>query len=355
MKPPQQLGPQARQSIVIRITVLALSLAAAVSAQITAPKVGEINFYGLHKTTPDRIQTTSGLREGEALPSSKADAEESIERVPGVVLARIEAVCCQGDAAIVFVGVEEKGAAHAAFRSPPAGTPVLPQEIIDTYREFLTAVQHAAARGSAVEDLTAGHSMMADPEPRAIQEQFATYAREHVAELRSVLRDGAGAEQRAVAAAVIGYAPKKSEVSNDLQYALQDPDDAVRANSIRSLMAIAVLASKQPELGIQISATWFVEMLNSIVLADRMESTKALLTLTDRPAPQILQLIRERGVPALTEMARWKTPRYALPPFILLGRAAAMPDAEILTIWRTGDRESLIKKAAPPSSRPAKR
>ena len=360
MNPPQQPGPPQRLSNVLRILALSLAvttLAPGQAALAQIPAVGEINFYGLRKVTADRILSAAGIRQGQALPASKADAEDTIEKVPGIVLARIEAVCCEGDGAILFVGVEEKGAPHAAFRSAPTGEPVLPQEIVNTYRDFLTAVQHAAARGSAVEDLTAGHSMMADAEPRALQEQFAAYAREHADLLRDVLRTASEPEQRAVAATVIGYVPKKPDIVNDLQYALQDPDDAVRANAIRSLVAIAVLASRQPELGIKISATWFIEMLNSIVLADRLESTKALLTLTDRSAPEVLQQIRERALSALAEMARWKTPRYALPPFILLGRAAALPDIEIQKIWRTGDRESLIKKALPAparTSRPAK-
>ena len=353
MKPAQQSRPLPRQISLTRVIALSLSLAAAAMAQ-TTPKVGEINFYGLRKTTPERILGAAGLREGDSLPSSKGDAEEGIEKVPGVVMARIEAVCCAGDTTILFVGVEERGAAHAAFRTAPAGEAALPQQIADSYREFLTAVQRAAARGNVVEDLTAGHSMMADPEPRAIQEQFAAYARDHVEDLRNVLREGSDASQRSVAAAVIGYAPKKSAVVNDLQYALQDPEDSVRVNAIRSLVAIAVLASKQPELGIHISATWFVEMLNSIILADRIESTKALLTLTDRAAPEVLAQVRERALPTLAEMARWKTPRYALPPFLLLGRAAGIPDAEIQRVWRNGDREPLIKKALTPA-RPAKR
>ena len=65
---------------------------------------------------------------------------------------------------------------------------------------------------------------------------------------------------------MIAYAPHKPDVVNDLQYALQDPDEAVRANAVRALNGFAVLAAKQPARGIRVSATWFVEMLNSIVL-----------------------------------------------------------------------------------------
>jgi hypothetical protein len=86
-------------------------------------------------------------------------------------------------------------------------------------------------------------------------------------------------------------------------------------------------------------------MLNSIVLSDRMESTKALLTLTDRANAPVLDQIRERALPALAEMARWKMPRYALPPFLLIGRVAEMPDADTHRSWEKGDRETVIAKA----------
>jgi hypothetical protein len=186
---------------------------------------------------------------------------------------------------------------------------------------------------------------MADPEARAFQEGFIAFAGEHVEQLRAVLRNASDPEQRAVAAAMIGYAPAKRQVTDDLQFALQDPEEAVRANAARSLMAIAVLAGKQPELSIRISATWFVELLNSVVLSDRFESAKTLLTLTDRANPSALDLIRERAVPSLVEMARWKTPRYALPAFLLLGRVAGMVDDEVQKAWEQENRELVIRKA----------
>jgi hypothetical protein len=44
-------------------------------------------------------------------------------------------------------------------------------------------------------------------------------------------------------------------------------------------------------------------------------------------------------------MARWKTPRYALPPFLLLGRAGGMSDAQIHERWQKGDLEAVIRQA----------
>ena len=321
----------------------AILFACSIAAQ--APVAGDINFYGLRRVTPERILSVTRLKTGDPLPPSKGEIEDRISDVPGVILARVEAICCEGRAATVFVGIEEQGAPHASFRSPPAGEAVLPETLTGTYQEFLAAAQHAASLGRSAEDLTAGHSLMADPAARQLQQQFLSFAADNVDLLRSVLRDGAVPEQRAIAATVIGYAPDKTAVVNDLQFALQDPDEAVRANAIRSLTAFAVLAAKQPAIRLQVSPTWFVELLNSVVLSDRTESTRALLTLTDRGGAPVLEQIRERAIPALSDMARWKTPRYALPPFVLLGRAARLTEDEIQRSWEKGDREAVIGRA----------
>jgi hypothetical protein len=187
--------------------------------------------------------------------------------------------------------------------------------------------------------------MMADAAARAYPGEFISFAASHLGQLRDVLRNAAEPDQRAIAAAVINYAPNKKEIVDDLQYAVQDPEESVRANAIRSLTAIGVLAASQPDLGIKISPTWFIKLLNSIALSDRVESAKALLTLTDRGDRAVLGQIREHGLPALAEMARWKTPRYALPPFLLLGRVAGLAETASHQSWEKGDRETVIGKA----------
>lgn len=303
-----------------------------------APRIADINLYGLQKTTADRVLAVLHARPGDPLPPSKGALEDELEKMPGVVLGRIEAVCCEGADAILFVGVEERNAPHPAFRTPPAGEATLPEGLADVYRQYLAAVARAARGGSAAEDLTAGHSRMADPGVRAIQDRFAAFADEHLAQLREVLSNAAEPEQRAIAATVIGYASNKKEVALDLQQAMRDPDDAVRGNAMRALRAFAVAR-------IPLSATWLVELLHSIVLSDRIESTRVLLTLTDRPNWEALDLIRSRALGSLVEMAQWKTPRYALPPFMLLGRAGGLTDAQTQSYWASGNRTAVIQKA----------
>jgi hypothetical protein len=302
-------------------------------ATAQTPAVGDINFYGLRKITPERILGVLKLAPGDRLPASKAGMEDTIAEVPGIVDTRVEAVCCEGARVSLFIGVEERGAPHAMFRSAPAGSAVLPQEIMDSYDAFLTATQRAAIRGE---------SQAASSEP-----QFTTYAAEHLALLHDALRDASGPDHRAVAAALMRYAPKTQSVVDDLQYALQDSDETVRSNAVRSLAAVA--ASDNPKL--KIAPTWLVELLNSIILSDRVESTNALIVMTNRGNREILGLLRERGLPSLSEMARWSSQRYALPPFLLLGRVAGMTDADVQEYWKKGDKETVLQKATGAPSR----
>lgn len=320
---------------------IALALLAAVALSADAPRVGDIEFYGLHKLSEQKLLHSLHLQVGDALPPSKGDLEDQLEAITGVVSAHVEAACCEGGKTTLFIGIEEKGAPHLAFHSTPSGDAALPADIVDLYHQFLDAVREAARRGSAAEDLTAGHSLMADPTARLLQFQFADFAGAHLSQVQDVLRDSSDDEQRAIAATIIGYAPNKKDVVNDLENALQDPDESVRANAVRALNAIAVLARLEPKLGIRVSATWFVEMLNSIVLSDRARAADALVTLTEHDRAGLDQ-IRERALDSVVEMAQWKNLRYALPPFILTGRLAGMNEQEIQKAWTSGDRQSVI-------------
>ncbi len=316
------------------------------------PRVGDVEFYGLHKLSDQKLLHVLHLAPGDPLPPSKGDLEDELEKVPGVVLAHVEAACCEDGKTTLFIGIEEKGAPHLAFHSAPDGDALLPGDMVEVYRQFLDAVRDAAHRGSTAEDLTSGHSLMADSHVRLLQFQFADFAGAHLDLVRNVLRGSDDAEQRAMAATIIGYAPDKKEVLNDLEDAMQDPDEAVRANALRALNAIAVLARLQPGAGIRVPATWLVEMLNSIVLSDRTRATDALVSLTEQDRAALDQ-VRARALDSVVEMAQWKNLRYALPSFILAGRLAGMNEQEIQKAWTSGDRQTVIALAL--GSKPKKK
>jgi len=332
--------PRPRRTTFVKFCCIYICAVALLAAQ--APRIGDIEFYGLHKVPEQKLLHALHVKPGDVLPPSKGDLEDELEKVPGVILAHVEAVCCEAGKVTLFVGIEEKGAPHLAFHTPPTGDAVLPQEIVDTYHQLLEAVHNAARRGSTAEDLTSGHSLMADPDARDLQERFIDFAGAHMLLLRDVLSESGDDEQRAMAATIIGYAPIKKDAVNNLESAMQDPDEAVRANALRALNAIAVLGRLQPNLEIHVSSTWFVEMLNSIVLSDRTRAATALVTLTDQDAAGALDQIRDRALDSVVEMAQWKELRYALPAFILTGRIAGMSEPEIQKAWTSGHRQEVI-------------
>jgi hypothetical protein len=186
---------------------------------------------------------------------------------------------------------------------------------------------------------------MADPLVREIQLAFPGVAETHLGELRNVLRNSSDDEQRAIAAFLIGYAPKKDQVADDLQFALRDADPGVRANAARAIIALAVYARLNADSGIKLEPTWFIEMLNSLSWSDRERALNALQILTDSRDATMLAQLRNRALPALVEMSRWKTLEHALPAFVLAGRVAGLSEQQIQDAWTRGDRESVITAA----------
>ncbi len=324
--------------------VLVCLLAGLLPAQ--GPEIGIIDFYGLRKVSEQEARAALGAREGGPLPRSKGDAEEAIENLPGVARAYLQAVCCDEGKAILYVGIEERGAPHFDYRNPPTDPVLLPEEIHQTYVHFLAALGEAVRTKDTAEDLTQGHSLMANPACRARQEEFVAEAGKHLEVIRDVLRNSMNEEHRAIAAYVIGYAPDKKAVVNDLLYALRDPDDTVRNNAMRSLAAIGVLARRKPSLDIRIPATWLIEMLNSIIWTDRSTAAVNLVNLTEDRDAETLEQIRQRALPALIDMARWKHLPHALPAYILLGRVLGMKEKDIQQAWSSDHREELIDEAA---------
>ena len=327
----------------MRLSFLLLLLAGPVGAQ--PPKIGVLDFYGLRKIPERQVRQTIGVKEGDPLPPSKGDVEERLDKLSGVIESHVEAICCDQGKVILYVGIEERGSPHFEIREPPEGDEKLPSEITGAYGRFLEAVEKAGRRGNTGEDFTQGYSRIADLSARAIQDMFPVMAKDHFTELRAVLRNSDDEQQRATAAYVMAYAPDRKAVVGELQFALRDADPGVRANAARGLKALAVKATLDPSAGIKIEPTWFIEMLNSLSWSDRSRAMEGLEILTDKRDPAVLDQLRERALPALADMARWKTLPHALPAYILLGRAAGIPEERIQESWSSGDREPLIGEA----------
>jgi hypothetical protein len=314
---------------------LLVSLAAASLALAQAPHVGPVELYGVRKVSEERLRAAIGLQAGDTLPASKADIEERVERVPGVLRGQVEAVCCTGNAAVLYVGIEEREAPHVEFHPAPAGAAGLPQPITAVYGDFVDYFGAEARVGNPT-----------GPAADTYRGTFEHLAQDNAAALRHVLRESDEPDERAIAAWVLRYAPVTKEAVADLQYAMLDDDRAVRSNAMRSLLALAPRAAADPDLGVRIEITWFVELLNSLDWDDRHEAAEGLVALTAGRDPSTLDLLRDRALAALADMARWKTPEHAHAAFVLLGRTAGLSEPDIEAAWNRGDRDAVLKQKA---------
>jgi hypothetical protein len=306
-----------------------------------------IEIYGTHRTPDAEIRKALGAQEGGRLPKSKGEAEERLMQIAGVTGAHIEAACCDDRGqAILYVGLEERGSPHFNYHEEPASEDVvLPEPVVGAYREFLEAAREAGRSGNTGEDLSQGHSLLADPKVRYLQTGFVGLAEENKASLQRVIRESADPEHRAMAAYILGYAKDKASVHNDLQFALRDPDETVRANALRALAAFAVYGRKNPDAGLKVSPTWMIEMLNSLVWTDRNNAAVALVTLTETRDEGVLDQIRTRALQSVLEMAQWRHLPHALPAFILAGRLAGLSEDALQEAWKKEDRAPVINAA----------
>lgn len=320
--------------MISKVLYLAPLLGAALLAQTAGPpRIGIVDFFGIRKANKERIVNALGVKVGDPLPKSKADVEEQIERVENVARARLEAVCCENGGAVLYVGIEEKGSPTFTYREAPLGQVHLHPDIRLRWDLFMNQVGEAARQNKSGEDLSQGHSLMEFAGARAHQREFPVLADAHLATLKQVLRTGEDEVERAIAAYVIAYASKKAAIVDDLQYAMQDPDDGVRANAMRSLAGLAVYAHKNPDSGLRVSPVWFVEQLNSLIWSDRSKAAFALASLTESRQEDTLELVRNRALDSVITMARWQSVGHALPGFILLGRIAGWEEKKIQDAW----------------------
>jgi hypothetical protein len=304
-------------------------------------------LYGLRTLAESTIRGALGIHDGDPVPDSIGPATRRIRAVPGVADARLNVVCCSSDGkAILFVGVAELGALVNAPHPSPTGGVRLPDDVVQLGRAFDDTLMAAVRGGQAAEHDSAGHAFFDYPGANAIQHRYLAIAAAQLPMLRDVLNHSANAEHRALAAELLGYAPNVADVGPDLENAIHDPDDAVRNTAMRARAVIALYAQQSPLLGIHVSATPFVEMLNSLVWTDRNKASFALFQLTADRNPALLALLRAQALPALVDIARWRSVTHAYAGYMILGRVEGMPDDALEQAWLHGDRSAVLDLAA---------
>jgi hypothetical protein len=344
------LSPPFERTSALTAAVLALVLASATGAQ--TPRIGIIDFYGVRHVDESQLRQALQISVGDSFPGSRKEVERRLESVPGVARARLNGVCCEQGKAILYVGIEERGDTGLTLLPAPHRAVRLPDDVVAAAAMFDTALTSAVTRGDAAEDDSRGYALNHAPALRAIQEKYIAFAARDLPRLRDVLRNSGDADQRAIAAQLIGYAADKREVVGDLVHAMRDSSDVVRNNATRSLFVIAKYAQAHPEAHLRIPPEPFVDLLNSLVWTDRNKSSLALMELSAHRDPALLATLRARALSSLVEMARWKSPGHAQAAFMILGRIAGLSDEEIIKAWTAGDRERVITAALNAQPRP---
>jgi hypothetical protein len=309
------------------------------------PAVGIIDVYGLHAVPEAQVRKQLGFTSGDPLPAKRVDVEKRLAKIRGVSRATLTAVCCDDRKSIVFVGIEERDGPSLTFNPAPLGPARLEPDVIANGEALDRARETANRRSDGGEDVSQGHSLMTNAAARVLQTRNIGFAKRDLAQLKEVLKTSSDAHHRAIAADVLGYAADKKAVVPDLLAAMRDPAAEVRISAMRALTPIALLGQRSPDLGISVPPSAFVNLLSSPVWTDRSRASKMLVQLTQTRDSAVIRALRDRAVPSLKEMAKWKTAEYAQPSFWVLGRAVGVPDDSIQAAWMRGDRDAVIKAA----------
>jgi HEAT repeat protein len=217
--------------------------------------------------------------------------------------------------------------------------------IVQAGNEFWEAFMAAVQRGDAGEDDSQGHALSRDPATRKVQERFVMYATRDLKELRRVLRNSSDADQRALAAQILGYAANKHAVVSDLVYAMRDPSPDVRNNAMRALAVFASMAPSSERPVVRVPYEPFIELLGSPEWTDRNKASFALLKLSVRRDPKLLEELKHEAMGPLIEMANWKSQGHAMPALLILGRIGGLSDDDIQAASARGQRQVIINAA----------
>jgi hypothetical protein len=336
----------------------ALVLAVGLSRWATAApdeKIASVETYGLHRVTRESVLDAAGLREGGTAPdrTQRKAILERLQKLPGVKHAALVVVITpfpnsNGGTTgrpIVYIGIQESNRPDVQFRSAPTSDVALPDAIVATCRDHERTFLESCRLNDFSEDDSHGYALMGNEAARTVQRKFVPLADQYYDRLVDVLRNSKSDEQRAMAATVIAYASDKKRAAADLVGATRDPNEVVRNNAVRALSVLITYARAHRELGIQVPTDWCLDLLESLQWTDRNKGMAVLDAATADKDAAILAELRQRSLPSLVEMARWKSEGHAMMAFLLVGRIAGLDDKEIYKAWGAGEREQVIARA----------
>jgi hypothetical protein len=310
-------------------------------------KITVVDLYGNYTIPAATIRSRLGLTQGDTLNAVNTDSfTKKLKSLPGVHDASTSLICCDQvtGGVILFIGIAESDKYIFSYHQAPAKKIELPAEITATSQLLQDVKYKAALKGNTMEDNSMGHTLSDDSTARKLQLKYVEYARRYMPQLKEVLYQSSNPWQRSLATEIIAYTDDKKMVVTDLLYVLQDPDEGVRNNAARALGVMGSYGNEHPEAGINIPAAPFMNMLHSAVWTDRNKASWTLLSLTQKRDPALLKALKQDCLPALAEMAAWKSSMHALANYFIVARMAGVSDDDAYKEFSAANKNAFLKE-----------
>ena len=318
-------------------------------------KISKIQFFGTTGMAVEKIKADLPIHEGQVISSDSLSSVSeqirgSIKNSTGTAATDVAPGCCDEEGNwMIYIGLQGKNFRESNYNPPPTSAVKLPTSVVNIYHEFLDLILESIHK-QATEDNSRGYALSSYPPLRAKQLAMHDYAIQHSNLVLEVLLNSSAAEQREVAAQLVGYLKYSQQQISALVHASRDDNDGVRNNAVRSL---AVIAMARPGVPSGIPASNFVAMLNSGIWKDRNKGLFLLGTLTASRNPTLLTQLRRDASDSIVEMAKWRNAGHADPARMLLGRIAGIDEVQLQRLVAAHDVQmilSMFEKSNGPST-----
>ena len=330
--------------MIFRILFIVVFAASVALAQEQPRRIGSIDFFGYAGLNLTQVKKALPVQVGDQFPGG-SQTREGIRKAVIAVIGRpptdVAPVCCdaQGNF-MIYVGLPGDSIKPSKYNRLPTGKTRLPAEIVDLYQQTMDASGAAVLRGVISEDNSQGYALsIGDPDLRSKQLAARAYALHHETLIRSVLYTSRDAQQRIVAAYLLGYARQSSQQIAGLVHGSHDPDDDVRNNATR---ALGVLAGSNAKVAARIPAGGFIRMLSSGSWTDRNKAAWVLAALTGSRDPKVLTRLRSEAWVPLIEMARWRSASHASNARLLLARIQGIDEERAQQLANSDNADDVI-------------